>query len=261
MISTAAIVLLNVACLRALSFGQECINSNGAEYRGEQQITSTGEKCLNWRKVSRDSNITENPDHETGISDHSYCRNPDRSSRPWCYVAGRNNSIQRQDCAIDICQDKNPTQEVTTHFEETTLSDTQVFEPAQSGSSQSESAAVQPVIGISQRVRTGPKQKKDLGTLGFVLGIIMMVLIIMLGVGITLGYIYKRGRDLKKQHDQRVYEREMQRITLPLSAFTNPTCEILDENAVVIGSAHQTPVEEAIEGKDPLMGQAVTPGA
>ncbi|XP_039627793.1 phosphoinositide-3-kinase-interacting protein 1 isoform X2 [Polypterus senegalus] len=260
MISTAAIVLLNVACLRALSFGQECINSNGAEYRGEQQITSTGEKCLNWRTVSRDY-ITENPDHETGISDHSYCRNPDRSSRPWCYVAGRNNSIQRQDCAIDICQDKNPTQEVTTHLEETTLSDTQVFEPAQSGSSRSESAAVQPVIGISQRVRTGPKQKKDLGTLGFVLGIIMMVLIIMLGVGITLGYIYKRGRDLKKQHDQRVYEREMQRITLPLSAFTNPTCEILDENAVVIGSAHQTPVEEAIEGKDPLMGQAVTPGA
>lgn len=29
-----------------------------------------------------------------------------------------------------------------------------------------EGAAVQPVVGVSQRVRTGPKKKKDLGTTG-----------------------------------------------------------------------------------------------
>lgn len=37
---------------------------------------------------------------------------------------------------------------------------------AKSKASQGGVAAVQPVMGISQRVRTGPKKKKDLGTLG-----------------------------------------------------------------------------------------------
>lgn len=69
-----------------------------------------------------------------------------------------------------------------------------------------------------------------------------------------------RGQNLKKQHEQRRYEREMQRISLPLSAFSNPTCELIDENTIVITAEHETtPVQE---GGDPLMGQhAGTPGA
>lgn len=69
-----------------------------------------------------------------------------------------------------------------------------------------------------------------------------------------------RARDLKKHREQRVYEREMQRITLPLSAFSNPTCELIDENTIVITAQQETtPVQE---GGDPLMGQhARTPGA
>ncbi|KAJ1093419.1 hypothetical protein NDU88_006520 [Pleurodeles waltl] len=138
---------------------------------------------------------------------------------------------------------------------------TQVFESADLLPARGESAAVQPVIGISQRVRVKPKEKKDLGTLGYVLGVLMMVIIIAIGSGIIVGYIYKRGRDLKKQREQTVYEREMQRITLPLSAFTNPSCEIVDENTIVV-HASQTPVEEGLqEGDAPLMGQTGTPGA
>lgn len=76
----------------------------------------------------------------------------------------------------------------------------------------------------------------------------------------TIVFSLPRGRDLKKKHDQRVCEREMQRITLPLSAFSNPTCELVDENTVVI-NPQQTPGEDAVEGGDPLMGQAGTPGA
>lgn len=102
-------------------------------------------------------------------------------------------------------------------------SSTESLQPASSASSQGEPAAVQPVIGISQRVHTGPKKKKDLGTLGtaflqyssiiptcisslshhslsvlcfslkgYVLGILMMAIIIILGAGITFGYFYKR---------------------------------------------------------------------
>lgn len=41
-----------------------------------------------------------------------------------------------------------------------------MFEPADTLPSRSEAAAVQPVIGISQRVQMNSKEKKDLGTLG-----------------------------------------------------------------------------------------------
>ncbi len=76
-------------------------------------------------------------------------------------------------------------------------------------------------------------------------------------------FLSRRGRDLKKQHEQRVYEREMHRITLPLSAFANPTCELVDENTIVITAEpnNQTPTQEPVEGADPLMGTAGTPGA
>lgn len=72
-----------------------------------------------------------------------------------------------------------------------------------------------------------------------------------------------RGQDLKKKHEQRVYEREMQRITLPLSAFSNPACELVDENTIVVTVAEQDPSpHEVREGGEPLMGQqAGTPGA
>lgn len=48
----------------------------------------------------------------------------------------------------------------------TSQEDEQVFEPADTLPSRSEAAAVQPVIGISQRVQMNSKEKKDLGTLG-----------------------------------------------------------------------------------------------
>lgn len=52
----------------------------------------------------------------------------------------------------------------------------------------------------------------------------------------------------------------MQRITLPLSAFSNPACELVEENVIVVHT-NPTPVEEIQEGNTPLMGQAGTPGA
>ncbi|XP_026572839.1 phosphoinositide-3-kinase-interacting protein 1 [Pseudonaja textilis] len=132
----------------------------------------------------------------------------------------------------------------------------EAFEP-----SGGESSAVQSgVVGISQRVKTRPSEKKDLGTLGYVLGIIMVVVLIGIGVGIVLGYLYKRGKDLKERQEQKANEREMQRITLPLSAFSNPACELVEENVVVVHT-NPTPEEEIQAGNTPLMGQAGTPGA
>ncbi|XP_029915822.1 phosphoinositide-3-kinase-interacting protein 1 [Myripristis murdjan] len=260
-------LLLSVAFVDgSASIAEDCVRSNGVQYRGEQRSSSAGLTCLIWTNCTRDYDVQSHTDSDSGIGDHNYCRNPDSSERPWCYIAGPDGMVQRQFCSIQPCSEQPSTVApvaenlsppgATAHLE--------IFEPAKSGPAQGGGvAAVQPVMGISQRVRTGPKKKKDLGTLGYVLGILMMAIIIVLGVGITFGYFYKRGRDLKKQHEQRVYEREMQRITLPLSAFSNPTCELVDENTIVITAEHEpTPGQEAVEGGDPLMGQqAGTPGA
>ncbi|XP_029365598.1 phosphoinositide-3-kinase-interacting protein 1 [Echeneis naucrates] len=262
------VVLLSVSMVESSASDgnqQDCMRSSGVEYRGEQQSSTAGLTCLNWSNTSRDYDVQIHPDSQKGVGDHNYCRNPDSSERPWCYIAGPDGAVQRQFCAIDTCKEAGST--VPAEAEPLTPSGTtpsaESFQSAKSGRSQGKVPAVQPVMGISQRVHTGPKKKKDLGTLGYVFGILMMGIIIVLGVGITLGYFYKRGRDLKKQHEQRVYEREMQRINLPLSAFSNPTCELVDENTIVITAEHETtPVQEGVEGADPLMGQqAGTPGA
>uniref|UniRef100_A0A8D2PCZ0 Phosphoinositide-3-kinase interacting protein 1 n=1 Tax=Zosterops lateralis melanops TaxID=1220523 RepID=A0A8D2PCZ0_ZOSLA len=189
-----------------------------------------------------------------GPGDHNSCRNPDGDAAPWCYIRGAAGTPERRSCDIRLPAVKGSPVGIEYGEGE------QVFEPADTLPSRSEAAAVQPVIGISQRVQMNSKEKKDLGTLGYVLGLIMMVIIIAIGAGIVVGYIYKRGKDLKEKHEQKVYEREMQRITLPLSAFSNPACELVDENTIVVHT-NQTPVEDTRDGSGPLMGQAGTPGA
>ncbi|XP_072911768.1 phosphoinositide-3-kinase-interacting protein 1 isoform X1 [Hemitrygon akajei] len=124
--------------------------------------------------------------------------------------------------------------------------------------SASEPNVQQPVNGISHPVRQSAKQKQDLGVPGQVLAIIMIVIIIALGSGIILGYIYKRGRDIKKEQEQRACEQEIHRIMLPLSAFSNPSCELDDEITVVMVNP-QTHTGESCEGDCSL--PAGTPGA
>ncbi|XP_061624380.1 phosphoinositide-3-kinase-interacting protein 1 isoform X1 [Phyllopteryx taeniolatus] len=239
---------------------KDCIESSGVDYRGDEQSSSSGLACLTW------TNASTQYDPQTGVGDHNYCRNPDSSERPWCFITGPDGTVQKQFCSIQTCRELASSEARETESAEPTAaapSPETDLPPETRSSPGAAAAAVQPVMGISQRVHTGPKKKKDLGTLGYALGIVMMAVIIVLGAGITFGYFYKRGRDLKKQHEQRVYEREMQRITLPLSAFSNPTCELVDENTVVVTAQREnTPVQEEVEGVDPLMGQqAGTPGA
>ncbi|XP_003938469.1 phosphoinositide-3-kinase-interacting protein 1 isoform X1 [Saimiri boliviensis] len=239
-----------------------CLWDNDHLYRADQLSPAPGLRCLNWLDVQ--SRLASAP--VLGAGNHSYCRNPDEDPRgPWCYVSGKAGVPEKRPCE-DLSCPETTSQALpasTTEIEEVSegpgADEVQVFAPANALPARSEAAAVQPVIGISQRVRINSKEKKDLGTLGYVLGITMMVIIIAIGAGIILGYSYKRGKDLKEQHDQKVCEREMQRITLPLSAFTNPTCEIVDEKTVVVHTS-QTPLDPQ-EGSTPLMGQAGTPGA
>ncbi|EHB06759.1 Phosphoinositide-3-kinase-interacting protein 1 [Heterocephalus glaber] len=239
-----------------------CFWDHGHLYREDQPSPAPGLRCLNWLDAQGGLGSAL----ELGYGNHNYCRNPDRDPRgPWCYVSGEAGTPEKVPCQDARCPEttSQAPPAFTTEPEEMSEvpgdDEVQVFAPANTLPVRSEAAAVQPVIGISQRVRMNSKEKKDLGTLGYVLGITMMVIIIAIGAGIILGYTYKRGKDLKEQHDQKVCEREMQRITLPLSAFTNPTCEIVDERTVVVHS-NQTPVDLQ-EGSTPLIGEAGTPGA
>ncbi|XP_036908447.1 phosphoinositide-3-kinase-interacting protein 1 [Sturnira hondurensis] len=239
-----------------------CFWDNGHLYRADQPTPAPGLRCLNW--LDADSPLASAP--QSGAGNHSYCRNPDQDPHgPWCYVSGEAGVPEKRRC-LDLRCPETISQDLSTSRTETEETpevpsgdEVQVFAPANALPAGSEAAAVQPVIGISQRVRVNSKEKKDLGTLGYVLGVTMMVIIIGVGAGIVLGYTFKRGKDLKEQHDRKMCEREMQRITLPLSAFTNATCEIVDEKTVVV-HASQTPVDLQ-EGSAPLMGQAGTPGA
>ncbi|XP_064889321.1 phosphoinositide-3-kinase-interacting protein 1 [Columba livia] len=253
-------VLLGSLLLAAARGAEECLRGNGASYRGNRRVASGGAPCLNWLAVRSGPGAAL----PAVAEDHNSCRNPDGAAAPWCYIRGAAGDPERRPCDIAPCSDATDattaTAPVPTAAANTSQEVDQVFEPADSLPSRSEAAAVQPVIGISQRVQMNSKEKKDLGTLGYVLGLIMMVIIITIGAGIVLGYIYKRGKDLKEKHEQKVYEREMQRITLPLSAFSNPACELVDENTIVVHT-NQTPVEDARDGSGPLMGQAGTPGA
>ncbi|KAM4827259.1 phosphoinositide-3-kinase-interacting protein 1 [Thomomys bottae] len=242
-----------------------CFWDDGHLYREDQPSPAPGLLCLHWRDAPP-AGLALATAPELGTYNHNYCRNPDQDPRgPWCYVSSQAGGPEKRLCEDLRCpatiSQAAPTS--TTEPEEPSeVSDdqeVQAFPPANALPARSEAAAVQPVIGISQRVRMSSKEKKDLGTLGYVLGITMMVIIIVIGAGIVLGYTYKRGKDLKEQHEQRVCERELQRINLPLSAFTNPTCEIVDEKTIVVHTS-QTPVELQ-EGSTPLMGQAGTPGA
>ncbi|NXC08286.1 P3IP1 protein, partial [Orthonyx spaldingii] len=282
-----AALLLGSLLLGAARGAEECLRGNGASYRGSRQVASGGAPCLNWLTV-RSGPGAALPAGGSGAGDaagaalggaegagaaltarcspavdedHNSCRNPDGDAAPWCYIRGATGIPERRSCDIAQCSDATATTApVPTAEAGTSQEEKQVFEPADTLPSRSEAAAVQPVIGISQRVQMNSKEKKDLGTLGYVLGLIMIVIIIAIGAGIVLGYIYKRGKDLKEKHEQKVHEREMQRITLPLSAFTNPACELVDENTIVVHT-NQTPVEDTRDGSGPLMGQAGTPGA
>lgn len=44
----------------------DCMISNGVEYRGEQQSSSSGLTCLNWTNTSTDYDATLHPDSQTG---------------------------------------------------------------------------------------------------------------------------------------------------------------------------------------------------
>uniref|UniRef100_A0A8C8VWF9 Phosphoinositide-3-kinase interacting protein 1 n=1 Tax=Peromyscus maniculatus bairdii TaxID=230844 RepID=A0A8C8VWF9_PERMB len=189
-----AFLLSNMLLAGAYGSGG-CFWDNGHLYREDQPSPAPGLRCLNWLAVQggRESPTEPSP------GNHNYCRNPDRDPRgPWCYISSESGVPEKRPCEDVRCPDTTSQAPAASTSQPEEKSDApdeeeaQVFPPANVLPARSEAAEVQPVIGISQRVRMNSKEKKDLGTLGYVLGITMMVIIIAIGVGIILGYTYKR---------------------------------------------------------------------
>ncbi|XP_078612368.1 apolipoprotein(a)-like [Branchiostoma floridae x Branchiostoma japonicum] len=74
----------------------DCYTGSGENYRGTVGVTETNEPCLAWNSndiVSFRAISTKTmPAGKYNVGNHNFCRNPipGTVSRPWCYVASRN---------------------------------------------------------------------------------------------------------------------------------------------------------------------------
>uniref|UniRef100_A0A8C5WQT7 Plasminogen activator n=1 Tax=Laticauda laticaudata TaxID=8630 RepID=A0A8C5WQT7_LATLA len=85
-----------------------CYQDRGDTYRGTWSTTESGAECVNWKtKALRFKGFhADRPDAlQLGLGDHNYCRNPDKSSKPWCHVLKKNVYVWEY-CSITSCADE-----------------------------------------------------------------------------------------------------------------------------------------------------------
>ncbi|XP_047713290.1 tissue-type plasminogen activator [Prionailurus viverrinus] len=66
-----------------------CYKDQGVTYRGTWSTAESGAECINWNSsvlALKPYNGRRPNAIMLGLGNHNYCRNPDRDSRPWCYV-------------------------------------------------------------------------------------------------------------------------------------------------------------------------------
>lgn len=77
-----------------------CFDGLGLQYRGPVSKSESGRECLEWDSESVRGIGAYPKNHGPGR--HNYCRNPDYSRRPWCYVR-TGARIVKEDCDIPRC--------------------------------------------------------------------------------------------------------------------------------------------------------------
>ncbi|RXN00731.1 Urokinase-type plasminogen activator [Acipenser ruthenus] len=89
-----------------------CYNGNGADYRGTVSETESGNECLDWDYPLLDFGYYSSEQAmlvQLGLGDHNYCRNPDSSKKPWCYVK-KGHRFEKEFCSVPACaQELTPT--------------------------------------------------------------------------------------------------------------------------------------------------------
>ncbi|KAJ8418197.1 hypothetical protein AAFF_G00139060 [Aldrovandia affinis] len=80
----------------------QCFSGNGQDYRGTVARSEGGKRCLLWDIVNTVPGAREN---NQGLGGHNYCRNPDQSARPWCWV-WMGHKVTQSFCKIPRCEEK-----------------------------------------------------------------------------------------------------------------------------------------------------------
>ncbi|XP_041866467.1 tissue-type plasminogen activator-like [Melanotaenia boesemani] len=73
-----------------------CKTGNGSSYRGFVNKSFHGHRCLYWNHVRHHWEASK------GVGNHNYCRNPDQSLMPWCYVR-KGRKVVSEFCKISRC--------------------------------------------------------------------------------------------------------------------------------------------------------------
>ncbi|CAH1245082.1 TLL1 [Branchiostoma lanceolatum] len=82
----------------------KCAVRDSTGYRGTQDVTMHGDRCLNWSTTTnRQFNTQTYPNGEGGIGNHSYCRNPVGDPSPWCYIQQKSNGLYWDYCSVPSC--------------------------------------------------------------------------------------------------------------------------------------------------------------
>ncbi|XP_062977060.1 coagulation factor XII [Elgaria multicarinata webbii] len=71
-----------------IGHNQTCYIGNGHLYRGMAQSSLSGTPCLPWDSpfLHKEYSINSTNAASLGLGTHSFCRNPDNDSQPWCFV-------------------------------------------------------------------------------------------------------------------------------------------------------------------------------
>ncbi|XP_069797910.1 hepatocyte growth factor activator-like isoform X2 [Narcine bancroftii] len=84
---------------------ENCYRNNGVTYKGTEDETESKIECMPWKEdfVRNRLNITSLEEaFQLGLGDHSYCRNPDGDTKPWCYII-LGDHISWEHCDIPKC--------------------------------------------------------------------------------------------------------------------------------------------------------------
>ncbi|XP_070697356.1 urokinase-type plasminogen activator-like [Pempheris klunzingeri] len=77
-------------------YSEMCRSGDGSSYGGFVSRSAYGHRCLSWNRFKNPWGASK------GLGSHNYCRNPDQSLMPWCYVR-RGRRTVREFCDIPRC--------------------------------------------------------------------------------------------------------------------------------------------------------------
>ncbi|XP_075712595.1 coagulation factor XII isoform X2 [Rhinoderma darwinii] len=84
---------------------ETCYLGNGTSYRGTASVTVTGTTCINWESdiIQHEVSLYSGKNAQKHcLGPHSYCRNPDGDSQPWCFTM-KKEIISWEHCLIPPC--------------------------------------------------------------------------------------------------------------------------------------------------------------